>query len=269
MYQNVFQPVLSLTKSPITVGGLCSIKLFKWEDVLIWPKINPFTGIIASAIQLKPGKSIYFLQAAEKDRTFSEDEKFGTEGPWFDISVTGILTGSSVSNTLSLKSMLFHKWGLIVEDRNGDARLIGDADGGATLSYNYSSGDAYSSRKRQVKFNWQYPMPAPVYIAQAFTITIGGVTITAGSLTLIMRFKVGAAGAPMMDGDTLLTIASIKNKNILLLADGMALINDDGSGQVDFTGSIIRHIEKPFLSDQIVFIGGVVQNEIIEIYAFS
>jgi len=274
MYENVFQPVTTLQKSIIKSSGLCGVKFFRWEDVLEWPAIDPVTGIIASSIQMKPGTSIYLCQAVDHGRTFNEDEKSGPAGNFYDINVNGVIPGNSVPNLLSLQTMAYHKWGLIVDDRNGESRLIGNEDSGASFVQKYTSGDLSTSRTRSLTWEWQHSNPAPVYIAQAFNISIGGIIITVGHLTLIMRFQVGhndAHGNPpiMNDLDTVLIRPAFANKNLLVLADGVGLPVDDGSGDIDWTGLINRHIEKTFAGDTITYVGGVAQNEIIEIYAFS
>jgi hypothetical protein len=208
-------PMQSLQKAPvIEPGGLCSFVIFKREDVLSWPSKNPVTGYLAASVQLKAGKSFYLVAAAEKDRTFSEESKKGPEGTYHDILVTGMLAGNTAANTLSIEQMQFSDWGVIVHDRDGISRLIGSEDACAEFNHKYSPADITSSRKRNIQFSWQNSLPAPIYSAQAFIITVGGVPVTAGTLTLIMRFQVGRPGAPMNDGDAVLINAAFANKNL-------------------------------------------------------
>jgi hypothetical protein len=269
MYHNVHAPVATLEKAPVKTGGLCAIKFFKWEDVLTWPSINPQTGMLSSAITLKPGKFIYLAKAIDQLRSFEEQQKESTAGIYYDLTIKASLPGSNAANILSLQTMVHHQWGLIVEDRNGVNRLIGNQDSGATLSKNYDSGTLTISRKTEITLTWQHPQPAPIYAASAFDVVIGGQTITAGALQLIMRFQVGDPGAPMEEGDTVLTNAAFVNKYCLVIAGGLALPVDDGSGSINWVGSIIRHIEKTLAGNTITFVGGVVNTEIIEIYAFN
>lgn len=269
MSLNIYKPVQSLQKSPVATGGICSLTIFKIEDVEQWPEPNPQTGIIDAAIQVKPGKSLYIVQAADKGRTFDEELKYDNAGPYLDIQVEAMLAGHNVANMLTLQTSQFHRWGIIVADRNGVYRLVGSHDSGAKLTYKYNTGDASSSRKVNLSFTWQSPLPAPLYQATVFNISIGGITITAGKLTLIQRFRVGDAGAPMNDGDEYLNNAGFAGKNLLILASTQALPCDDGSGSVNYAGSIERRYEKTFSGSQVHFVGGVMKGEIIEIYAFS
>lgn len=267
MYDNVYTPVTSLPRAPHYTSGICAIKYFKWEDVLVWPELNPLTGTITTSLQLKPGKSIYLASGlTDSTRRYEEAQKPDGAGDFFEMSCKGSLAGSSGQNFLTLAQMKHHQWGLIIEDRNGFNRLIGNKDSGASFSHNYGNGDA---RKTDVQWKWESPMPAPIYGGASFDITIGGITVTAGSLTLIMRFRVGAAGSPMNEGSTLLVNAGFVNKHLLVMADGIGLPVDDFSGAIDWTGSIQRHVEKAFASNTIDFKGSVVHNEIIEVYAFS
>jgi len=266
---NLYAPIQTLEKSPVDTGGACSIRFIKWEDVEQWPVKNPLTGIVAASLTLKPGKSIYFCKAQDKGRSYSEESKNDSSGPFVDMEVTGTLAGSNSANALSFDAMKLHRWVVIFTDRNGVTRIIGNKDSGARFNFKYDSGDVSVSRKAQVRWTWSHAHGADLYGGQAFNISVGGNTITAGSLTLIMRFRVGAAGAPMTEASTTLTNAGFANKNLLVIAGGFALPVNDGSGDIDFTGSIERHYEKTFAGDTLNFIGGVADKEIIEIYAFS
>jgi hypothetical protein len=163
MYGNPYLPIQNLSKSAVNSGGLCRIVACKWEDVLEFPEIDPLTGICAGPLQLKEGTDFITIPVVDKDRLFSELMKVGTEGVFFDITVAGILAGNNLSNTLSLQAAFYHDWIVLADDRDGLTRLIGDSDKGAKLTYDYNSGDKDSSRKRAIKFTWQYPTTAPVY----------------------------------------------------------------------------------------------------------
>lgn len=260
---------MSLAKAPVRTGGFCTLKFCKKSDVLTWPEINPATGVMGTALVLKQGGVFYYAELIDQGRGFDEQPKDSLAGLFFEISVNGSLRGSNASNILSIQSMLNQQWILIVADRSGVTRLIGNEDTGASLTYKYDSGSLTNSRKTDISFKWQHPLPAPVYDANAFDIIIGGVIVTAGQLTMLLRFKVGAPGAPMNDGDMLLVNNGLKNKRLLILTDGIGIPIDDFSGDVDWTGSIQRRVEKAFSSNTCNFIGAVKIDEIIEIYAFS
>lgn len=269
MYFNVHMPVTSLDRAPVKHSGLCSIKYFRHEDVLTWPELHPVYGYIKDSIELKPDTYLYFAEAADSFRSFQESSKKSEAGDYFDISVEATLRGSSIGNILSLQTMMYHQWGIIVEDRNGVSRLIGNQDSGAKLMYDYTSGNRTDSRKTQLRWQWEHPNAAPVYGAQAFNIVIGGIIITAGCIKLHKRFRVGAPGAPMVEGDTLLTDPLFPNAKFLVIAGGLALPLDDGTSSIGFDSAIERHIYKPLASDTIEFVGSVIDQEIIEIYAWS
>jgi hypothetical protein len=269
MYRNVHYPVASFPEGPVRSPGVCSIKYFKWEDVLTWPTVDPQTGIIISTIVMKAGKYIYLCESVNPSRTFSENQKDSNAGTHFDILVKGTLSGSTAAHPLIIGTMKHHQWGLIVEDKNGVTRLIGSADAGADFVSDYSSGQGTDSRKTELSWQWQHSQPAPIYTAETFTIIIGGLIITAGCLKKLLQFKVGAAGAPMDDTDTDLTEAQFANKRLLILADGVGLPIDYGDGAIDWTGSIDRHVEKALAGSTAKFIGGVVNDETIEIYAWN
>lgn len=269
MYQNIHQPVNTLRKTSVATGGLCKIFYFKLEDVEHWPKIDPQTGVLAEAIQLKPGAQLHWCEATQSDKAFVEDMKVSPAGPYMDIQVNGIVAGNSAANTLIGDTMKYHQFGLIVHELDGMKRLIGSPDSGADFQFTYKSGDIHNSRLRTVKWSWQHTNAAPVYEATAFNIIIDGTPITAGSMTMIARFRVGAVGAPMQDGDTTYTNPLLAGKRVLVIASSMYVPVDYGDGAIDFTGSIERHIQKTLSGTTLSFIGSVVVNEIIEIYAID
>ena len=269
MYFNIYQQNGSIEQTLPKAGGLCGVTLFKKEDVLTWPTVNPQTGILNTAVQLKAGGVFYSFAASEKERTFKEALKYGPEGPFMDIGVTLRLPGNSAANIISFDAMKYHQWGIIVHDRDGNKRLVGNRDSCAKIVFDYTSEDIEGSRGRAVQFIWQHSNNAPIYEAAAFLLTIGGSTVVAGSLTLIVRFRVGDPGAPMNDGDDEYTNAVLADKKVLVLADGTGLPCDDGSGAIDWTGLLNRHIKKLDASDTITFVGDVVNQEIIEIYAWN
>jgi hypothetical protein len=104
---------------------------------------------------------------------------------------------------------------------------------------------------------------------QSSTIVFASGYYVSLSARLVIRFQVGAAGAPMAAGDTVYTNALMAGKKLLLVADGLGLPVDDGSGAIDWTGSLVRHIEKTDASPSLTIVGGAINNEIIEIYALS
>jgi len=269
MYQNTYYPVATLAEGAVKSPGVCSIQYFKKEDVLTWPEEDPLTGMLASAVELKPGKLIYLAGSINPSRSFTETQKDSLAGQYFEMTVKASLSGSTAAHPLTLGTLMHHQWGLIVADKNGVTRLIGNEDACADFVMDYTTGQGSDSRKTELNWKWQHTQPAPIYTATAFGIIIGGIIITAGCITFIKRFEVGAAGAPMNQGDTLYINNLLQNKKILVIVDGKALPVDDFSGDIDWTGSIDRHIEKAFASNTINFVGSVFTDEIIEIYAYT
>lgn len=269
MYQNTYYPVASLAIAPVRSPGVCYVKYFRKQDVLAWPTVDPQTGLLNSSITLKPGAFLYLCESIDPSRNFSENQKDTLAGPYFDMTIKASLQGSTAAHPLTLGTMIHNQWGLIVKDKNGVTRLIGNEDGGAEFIMDYASGSGSESRKTELTWKWQHTQPAPIYAADAFDIVIGGITITAGCIQFIKRFEVGAAGSPMNQGDLLYINNLLINKKALVIVDRQALPVDDLSGDIDWTGSIDRHIEKADTSNTINFIGSVMDKEIIEIYAYT
>lgn len=278
MYENVYTPVASISKSPVRSSGLCKILYFLHKDVVDWPAVNPETGIIDGTINLKPGKSFYIIECAEKNKIFSETEKDSDGGTFMDMQVSAENGANPASNVLALAAMKYHRFGLIVFDRDRNQRLIGDADSGAKLLFDYTSGDYGSSRRRKLVWKWQHPEQAPIFSNDLIDIIIGGDgtgsggsgggTGTISQVTFLLQFRVGS-GQPMTASDTTLTRSQFQNQRLIVVASGMVLTCDNSSGDIDWTGSIERHYSKTLSQDTITFFGGVADDELIQIYAVN
>lgn len=106
-------------------------------------------------------------------------------------------------------------------------------------------------------------------VANASTITFAsGYSVTLG-LKFIERFEAGAPGAPMADGGSIYTNVAIAGKKVFVMASNLGLPVDDGSGAIDWSGSMVRHVRKIDAESQLEIVGGVIGEpvpEIIEIY---
>lgn len=96
--------------------------------------------------------------------------------------------------------------------------------------------------------------------ASAQTFSVG--------LTLVERFQVGKPGAPMIATSTEYSSPLIAGKKVFVMAGGLGLPVDDGTGKIDFTDSAVRHVRKLDAENKILFVGGVAGDppEFIEIY---
>lgn len=153
-----------LRRQPVRPGGLCWVVFALWQDVDLWPQIDPQTGLAKTAIKLLPNKTWYECQVVDKGRIFTENEKRTAAGPYFDMQITGYLGGNSSSNTLNADVMLFNDYVVMFKDRDGQIRFMGNADSGVDVDFTYTSADLSSSRKRNLTFSWQHSQSAPIYI---------------------------------------------------------------------------------------------------------
>jgi hypothetical protein len=259
MYDNIFLEMQNLRKpTVIKPGGWCKIYIAKHEDVAQWPAVNTAnSGILDYALQLKEGKTLYIIDATQRERSLNEKTLLGPEGPAVEIIVNASLAGNTINNTLGLNAMLFHKYVLIVEDRDGIARMVGNQDAGASLSWDFTTGNQNASRGRNLKWTWIHSQGAPIYNGGPI---ISDITQVFTQLSLLIEFEVGALGAgePMDDTDTTFTDDDLINRNFIMLADGVLI------PQVVRPG--FRHCTKPFNSNTITVNGGVTHPEIISIY---
>ncbi|THU34231.1 hypothetical protein FAM09_24750 [Niastella caeni] len=163
-YNNIYTPVQHLRRPTVRPGGLCWIVFALWQDVDLWPQVDPLTGLAKTPIALKAGKTWYECQVVDKGRIFNETEKKSSAGHYWEMQVVGYLGGNNSSNTINADVMTFNDYVVMFKDRDGQIRFLGNADTGAEVEFTYTSADNSTSRKRTINFTWQHILQAPIYV---------------------------------------------------------------------------------------------------------
>lgn len=164
MYQNAYTPLQHFRKPNVRTGGLCWAVYARKEDVQLWPQMHPATNLAYTPIKLYEGKTWYQLLAVDKDRILSENMEDSPAGPWWKIQSSCYFGGNNSNHILTSGLLAFDEVVLMIQDRDGNIRLIGNEDAGASFTTAYSSGDKDQSRKRTISFYWEHTMPAAIYI---------------------------------------------------------------------------------------------------------
>jgi hypothetical protein len=138
--------------------------------VQAWPKLDPVNGVINDQLVLLPNTILYAAQVTDTGRFLREAGKVGAGGPYVEVQVSGRLVDDTTNNNLSVGAMRFHQFGLLIKERNGLIKLIGDKDSGADLDFDYTSGDGFNARKYNVQWNWESPGRIPIFLGGQVTI---------------------------------------------------------------------------------------------------
>jgi len=170
MYQNLFSPVQHIRRPAVRGGGYCWLVFTPIENVDIWPTTDPASGVAASEIVLKAGKTWYEAKMVDKDRFFNEAMQVNDAGHFWQQTVTGYIGGNNSNQTLNASVLPYHQYVLMLKDRDGQVRLIGNEDSGARLLIDYTSGDIDASRRRNFRWEWQHINPASIYIGDLTAI---------------------------------------------------------------------------------------------------
>ncbi len=259
MYENIQRGSQSLRKpTVIKPGGLCKIYFGPKNDIQTLPSKNPLTGVIDDTIVLKAGATLFIVEATQKERTFIEATNSSAAGDFVEMQVTTSLPGNTINHILGLSAMMNNDFVLIVWDGR-DQRLMGSPDKGAEVSWKYTSGAISSSRYRDLVWKYRHPLPAPVY--QGGSVTLDDQNFIFAALKLVIRFRVGAVGSPMNEGDTVYTNPLLANGNFIILSGGKAI--HQMSDKVED-----RYASKAYAGTTISIHGGVYHDEVIEIYKF-
>src|SRR5688500_15712026 len=115
-YHNIFTPVQHLRRPQVRPGGLCWVVFARWEDVNLWPQVNPLTGLCSTSIQLQTGKTWYECKVVDKGKMFNENMKVSPAGPFWDMQLTGYLGGNNTALTLAAGTMPFHQYVVMFKD---------------------------------------------------------------------------------------------------------------------------------------------------------
>lgn len=109
-----------------------------------------------------------------------------------------------------------------------------------------------------------------VIVAPSTTLRFAsGHAVAVTGLKMIARFFIGAPGAPMDENSLTYANAQLAGKRLLVMANGIGLPVDYKDNSVNFSGSIIRRVEKTLAGTETTFIGGVTNTEFIEIYTYE
>lgn len=267
---NIYLPVQNILKvATINTGGLCWAIFFRREDVAQWPEMNPETGLLYTNIILHPDAIFYSCQLAHTTRDFKETKKESGAGPFMEMELAGMLAGNNLNLITGIGAMAFHDYGVLFKERNGEQRLIGNADRGARFDWEYTSGNTGNSRLRNLKFYWEHHLPAPVYVGGTIVASGQVIDIATGNpitgdnstqLEMLIEFEVGEVGSPMQPGDSVFTHPSLTGKNVQVFVNGDYLHNKPHP--------LKRYVIKAKGSNSLQIVGGVTQDETVSIYTF-
>jgi len=95
---------------------------------------------------------------------FTEKQQNVTAGPYWEQIISGYFGGNNTNHILAAGIMPFEQYVIMLKDRDGNVRMIGSPDAGASYLGEYTSGESENSRKRTIQFSWENPLPAPVYV---------------------------------------------------------------------------------------------------------
>lgn len=169
--QNAWLPLKNLDKPPIRVGGICYFYFTPWENVLQWPDINPLTGSCIGDVVLKDGKQWYRCQVINPNKAYTEKHNSSDVGNYMQCEVTGFLPDDQPDIAYSMNEMRYHRFAIVIVERNGIKRLIGDQFYSAYFSFDYDTSDDSGVRGRKLSFSWMSPDGAPVYLNDINTDT--------------------------------------------------------------------------------------------------
>lgn len=264
-FHNVFVPVQTLQKPDIKPGGWCWVLFFPWHQVEAWPQMDPQNGVISGNLLFKPGAKVFSLKAIEKNRTFKESLERATAGPYMKAEVTGILPSNTVQIITTMVAMQYMRWGVLLQDRSGQQRLLGSPDAGAELDQDYTTADINGSRLRNIKFLFE-AIQIPIYqggnlVIDNTIIPVGGnLNSNTNEMALHASFEVGAPGAPMVDGQSTYTHAALIGKRVWVFVDGIKLSSVVNAAK--------RYVIKDTAEDTFTVMGGVSNGEAIEIFIY-
>lgn len=173
--QQTYFPIQHLDKPPIKPSGLCYFFFTPVENVAYWPTIDPQNGSFTDGVVLKDGATWYRCEVIDTDRDFKETSKDDAAGQYVETSLEGFLPDDSPSNILSVSAMQFHRFVIVLKERNNIMRLIGTEDAGARFARSYESADADGARGHKLVFSWRSILPAPIYLT---AVTADGAVIS-------------------------------------------------------------------------------------------
>lgn len=155
--------ITDLKKLPINVSGLCQFLYVPVDEVAQFPEVDPVNNTALSPVVLKAGRNWRTLKGIDKGQALSIAPKSDTGGDYIESAATAFHPDSDVLSESQFFKLKQFDYLLMLKERNGMIRIIGNEYAGAQFSYDYTSGEASSQRGHNLSFNWQSIFPPLIY----------------------------------------------------------------------------------------------------------
>lgn len=116
-------------------GGFQYIEYCPVEWLAEDPDVDPETLVVASALQLVPGKSMLRLKCMSDSIDFKEAVKESSAGTYFEQQCGAIVNLDDSEKSLQLDTLRLHRLVLVLPDKNNRTRILGNKTNGPRLGY--------------------------------------------------------------------------------------------------------------------------------------
>jgi hypothetical protein len=142
MYQTGYTGILPLQRNFTYVGGFCRFWYIPFEDIGVFPRINPDNQKLVAEPSLKVDKAWFGPIKVPRDKLgYNEELKYTKAGPYYECKVEGMHIGDSPESRVNFENMPYHKYVIIGKMRAGGMYLlIGTVDSPCTFNTVFNSG---------------------------------------------------------------------------------------------------------------------------------
>lgn len=141
MRQTGYLPIAPFSKRLSFNAGFCQWWYTPWQNIAVWPTIDPLTQYLSAEPTLVNGATwLGPIKVPNSLLGFQELPQSDKAGIYYKQSVSGIYPGDSGSSRVNLENMPYNQFAVVGKMRAGGLfLLLGNEEYGLTFSHKYDS----------------------------------------------------------------------------------------------------------------------------------
>lgn len=141
MNQTGYVPVLPFSKGLNFVGGFCQWWFTPWQNITVWPGVDPLTQFLDSEPTLANGATWFGpIKVPNNKLGFTEEQKLDKAGIYYNQNVSGFYPGDSGTSRINLENLPYNQFAVVGKMRAGGLfLLLGNEEYGLTFNHKLNS----------------------------------------------------------------------------------------------------------------------------------
>lgn len=155
----------SLRLSPSSGGGFQFVLYVPISQIQTFGNHINNTGYHDGLSLKSPNGRYYTAVLPPTGRGYTETQRQGDGGTYYDIAVTGLLPFTSPETELALEALVLERFVIFVQLPNNVVKIIGSPENPAKFQHNIDTGSSIKNvPATDISFTWQSPAKPPILV---------------------------------------------------------------------------------------------------------